>query len=95
MRTKQIVEDEEIFGQVRFPRAEIQVNLERIWFVTKDWDSFVKLYADTVLHEHLHVLIDKFCSEVREDYEEEVVRKMTGEEEPDVPVKRLFEVWKV
>jgi len=89
------MEEDGVYGMVTYGKASIHINLERIWFDTKEWEAFVQLYTDTVIHEWLHVLIDEIATELRMDKEEELVRFITEEEDPDIPVKRLMQVWKV
>lgn len=95
VQCKHVMEEDAVYGFVNFGKPTIHINVERIWFDTKEWEAFVTLYSDTVLHEWLHVLIDEMTSDWKYDAEEKVVRILTQEEEPDVPVKRLMQVWRV
>lgn len=88
---KYILDDEDAYGYCIPGKTKIVVNLERIWWETKEWDSFVKLYSETVLHEYLHYIIDEIVHDWKFEAEEVVIRILTGEEDPD-PLKRLFQV---
>lgn len=92
-QVKYVLDDEGLYGFVKFGEPTIHINLERIWWETREWESFVQLYSETVLHEHLHVLIDEIVSDWKYDKEEELIRAITGEEEPWA-IKRLFQVIK-
>lgn len=92
MKSMKQFKDDGVYGECCFPEPLIRINVERIWWETKNYKSFVTLYSDTIRHEIIHSLINDILFDIRIDKEEEIIRCLTGEREHDCTPKRLFQV---
>lgn len=68
---------EDIYGEHDY-EGNVYVNLLNIWNDSCDEKSFIKNLSKVLHHEYLHVAIMDVANVPCSDFEEELVRKITG-----------------
>lgn len=89
---KQLKDDD--YGATTFNTA-ISINLEGLWNVNPEEDSFIKNYSKVVLHEHLHSQIAEIVFGLYDTYEEFYVATISGTNHLSMPETKDKYLWQL